>query len=120
MYKGTEIIFSLKYMIISEEKSGPIKRGLLEMVVLGIIRKEKVYAADILEKLKSTELATQEGTLYPMLSRLKREQFLGYEWVESEAGPPRKYYSLTRQGEEQLESLKKYWQELDKTINNLT
>lgn len=107
-------------MIISEEKSGPIKRGLLEMVVLGIIKKKKVYAADILEKLGSTEFTTQEGTLYPMLSRLKREGLLDYEWVESEAGPPRKYYSLTKKGEEQLEDLRAYWRELDKIINDLT
>ncbi|NTU99178.1 helix-turn-helix transcriptional regulator [Candidatus Falkowbacteria bacterium] len=106
-------------MTNNEDKFIPIRKGLLEFVVLKVIRKEKVYAADILEALSRTEFATQEGTLYPMLSRLKREQLVEYEWVESEAGPPRKYYLLTAKGEAQLESLNQYWRELDKTIKKL-
>lgn len=103
----------------NEDKFGPIRKGLLEFIVLKLIAKEKVYAADILEKLSNTEFATQEGTLYPMLSRLKRELLLAYEWVESESGPPRKYYLLTKKGEEQLKSLDKYWRDLDRFIKKL-
>ena len=101
-----------------EDKFISIKKGLLELAVLKIISRDKVYAADILDKLSKTELATKDGTLYPLLSRLKREGALEYEWAESEAGPPRKYYSLTDAGKRQLEALMKYWQDLDTTINN--
>jgi PadR family transcriptional regulator, regulatory protein PadR len=102
-----------------EDKFISIKKGLLELAVLKIISRDKVYAADILEKLGKTEFATKDGTLYPLLSRLKREGALEYEWAESEAGPPRKYYSLTETGKKQLEALMKYWKDLDSTINNL-
>ncbi len=103
---------------VKQDKFTPIRKGLLELIVLKTISKNQVYAADILNRLNQTEFATQEGTLYPLLSRLRREGALGYEWKESDAGPPRKYYSLTVKGREQLETLLKYWQELDKTINN--
>jgi PadR family transcriptional regulator PadR len=103
-----------------EDKFGSIKKGLLEMVVLKIISINKVYAADILEKLKATEFATQEGTLYPLLNRLRREGAVEYEWVESEAGPPRKYYRLTGSGSRQLESLMQYWDRLDSIIKHLS
>jgi PadR family transcriptional regulator PadR len=105
-------------MNIHEDKFISIKKGLLELAVLKIISSNKVYAADILEKLGQTEFATKDGTLYPLLSRLKREGALNYEWAESEAGPPRKYYGLTDRGKEQLEALVKYWKNLDSTINN--
>ena len=74
------------------DKLTSIKKGLLEFVVLTVIAKDKVYAADILKTLAPTEFATQEGTLYPLLSSLRREGMVEYEWVESESGPPRKYY----------------------------
>ena len=101
----------------NEDKFSAIKKGLLELMVLKIISKKRVYAAEILEKLSSTDFATQDGTLYPMLSRLKREDALKYEWVESESGPPRKYYSLTSLGKGQLAALIKYWKELDSIID---
>jgi PadR family transcriptional regulator PadR len=96
-----------------------IRRGLLEFLVLKIIAGSKVYAADILNALMGTEFATQEGTLYPLLSRLRREQLLDYQWQESETGPPRKYYSLTASGRRRLEDLKTYWEDINKTIKNL-
>ncbi len=102
----------------NEDKFIAIKKGLLELVVLKIISKQKVYAADILEKLSHTDFATQDGTLYPMLSRLKREGAVEYEWAESEAGPPRKYYSLTSHGKEQLAALMKYLKNLDDQIKS--
>jgi PadR family transcriptional regulator PadR len=93
-----------------------IKKGLLEFVVLTVIAKDRVYAADILKTLAPTEFATQEGTLYPLLSRFRREGAVEYEWVESEAGPPRKYYKLTPKGKEQLAALQDYWDALNLTI----
>jgi PadR family transcriptional regulator PadR len=103
----------------TKDKFDPIRKGLLEYVVLSVISARKVYAADILEILGATEFATQEGTLYPLLSRLRREGTVEYEWVESAAGPPRKYYRLTDKGKEQLDELSEYWETLNKTIKTL-
>ena len=91
----------------------------MELVVLKVISGKKVYVAEILKKLAATDFATGEGTLYPLLSRLRREQLVDYEWVESEAGPPRKYYSLTETGKGQLAALEAYWHELNETIAKL-
>jgi PadR family transcriptional regulator PadR len=103
----------------ANEKFGPIRKGLLEFVVLKIISVEKVYVADMLRKLAGTELATQEGTLYPLLSRMRRDGLLQYEWQESDAGPPRKYYQLTAQGRAELDELHEYWKAINKTIDQL-
>ena len=73
----------------------PLRKGLLEFVVLKIVAGHSVYVPDILRRLADTEFATQEGTLYPLLSKLRREGLVHYEWRESETGPPRKYYQLT-------------------------
>ena len=102
-----------------EEKFTPLRKGLLEFLVLKIISADKVYAADILRHLKSTEFATQEGTLYPLLSRMRREKLLDYEWKESEAGPPRKYYELTAKGREHLRETAEYWQKISETVKDL-
>jgi PadR family transcriptional regulator PadR len=96
-----------------------MRRGLLEFSVLTVISKGEVYSADILAALEGTEFKTQEGTLYPLLSKLRREALLDYSWKESETGPPRKYYSLTSDGRKRLEDLKKYWEEITRTIKNL-
>jgi len=101
------------------EKFGPIRKGLLEFLILKIIAADKVYVADMLKKLSETEFATQEGTLYPLLSRMRREGLLQYEWQESDAGPPRKYYELTAQGRAELDELNDYWKEINKTIQQL-
>src|SRR5262245_43443679 len=79
-------------------KLGNIRKGMLEFVIMKIISADKVYVADMLERLRDTEFATQEGTLYPLLSKMRRENLVDYEWKESEAGPPRKYYKLTSKG----------------------
>ena len=101
------------------EKFGPIRKGLLEFLILRIVSVDKVYVADMLKKLADTEFATQEGTLYPLLSRMRRDGLLDYEWQESEAGPPRQYYQLTAKGREQLEELNDYWKAINKTIQEL-
>lgn len=105
--------------ISGSEKLASIRKGLLELVILKIIAAEKVYAADMLKLLSDTEFATQEGTLYPLLSKLRREQLVDYEWQESDAGPPRKYYKLTAQGRTQLAALNDYWKELNRTLAEL-
>ena len=101
------------------EKFGAIRKGLLEFLLLQIIAAEKVYVADILKQLSETEFATQEGTLYPLLSKMRREKLLDYEWKESEAGPPRKYYQLTARGRERLRELSDYWQKISGTVMGL-
>ena len=102
-----------------DDKFLPIRKGLLEFLVLKIISADKVYAADILSQLSETEFSTQEGTLYPLLSKLRREGLVDYEWKESEAGPPRKYYELTAKGREQLRETLDYWQKISTTVKNL-
>ncbi len=107
------------YMNTTEEKFAPLRKGMLEFVTLTVISADKVYAADILGTLAATEFATQEGTLYPLLSKLRREALVDYEWIESDSGPPRKYYSLTAKGCGQLEELNEYWKKMGGTIKNL-
>jgi PadR family transcriptional regulator PadR len=96
-----------------------IRKGLLEFVILKIVAADKVYAADILRHLRETEFATQEGTLYPLLSKMRRDGLLDYEWQESGAGPPRKYYELTPKGKAHLGELNEYWKDLNTTITQL-
>ena len=96
-----------------------IRKGLLEFLVLKIVAARSVYAADILTRLSETEFATQEGTLYPLLSKLRRAGLLDYEWVESDAGPPRKYYRLTAKGKAWLSELNAYWRSLHSTVDRI-
>ena len=102
-----------------DEKFLPLRKGLLEFAVLKVIANASVYAADILATLGTTEFSSQEGTLYPLLSKLRREELVAYEWQESESGPPRKYYSLTAKGRAQLKELENYWKTIYKEITNL-
>lgn len=104
----------------TEDKLSPLRKGLLEMAVLKVISARPAYAADILERLAATPFKTQEGTLYPLLSKLRREGAVSYEWAESVEGPPRKYYSLTNGGEGTLKELSDYFKTLQTSINNLT
>ena len=106
-------------MLDLSEKFGPIRKGLLEFAVLRVIAAEKLYVAEMLQRLADTEFATQEGTLYPLLSRMRREELVDYEWQESEAGPPRKYYRLTDPGRRALEDLQGYWNHLNDTLTRL-
>ena len=100
-----------------QPKLAPIRKGLLEFLVLKIVGAESVYVPDILRRLSGTEFATQEGTLYPLLSRLRREDLVQYRWQESGSGPPRKYYRLTETGRAQLAALDEYWNRINRTIS---
>jgi len=102
-----------------EDRFAAIRKGLLEYLILTIVSAGKVYAADILKRLSATDFATQEGTLYPLLSKMRRDELLDYEWQESDAGPPRKYYQLTAKGKTQLRELNNYWKHLNATIAQL-
>ena len=102
-----------------DEKFTAIRKGLLEFLLLKIIAGAQVYAADILQQLDGTEFATQEGTLYPLLGKMRREDLLDYEWQESGSGPPRKYYKLTAHGQAALAELQGYWNALNHTLDTL-
>jgi len=101
-----------------------MRKGVLEFCILSIISQGEIYPSDIIGKMKEAKLIVVEGTLYPLLTRLKNAGLLTYTWVESNAGPPRKYYKLTPIGEEFLKELQVTWQELvqavNKTSKNLT
>jgi len=102
-----------------ENTKAQMRKGILEFCILLIISKEEVYPSDILKELKEFDLIVVEGTLYPLLSRLKDGGLLEYRWEESKAGPPRKYYKLTEIGRNSLKQLEKNWKELSKSINSL-
>src|SRR5215217_8374684 len=102
-----------------DEKFAAIRKGLLEFLILKIVAADTVYVADILKRLSDTDFATQEGTLYPLLSKMRRDGLVDYEWQESDAGPPRKYYSLTAKGRTHLGELDDYWKHINKTISQL-
>ena len=102
-----------------DDKFTAIRKGLLEFLILKIVSADKVYVADMLERLSGTEFATQEGTLYPLLSKMRRDGLVDYEWQESDAGPPRKYYTLTAKGRSLLSELNGYWKDINATISEL-
>jgi len=96
-----------------------MRKGFLEFPVLLIIGSAPTYAPDILKQLKEADLLVVEGTLYPLLSRMKRAELVSYEWEESRSGPPRKMYTITKQGEEVLQALESSWKKLDTSVNTL-
>ena len=96
-----------------------MRKGMLEYCILLLLHREAAYASDIILKLKEAHLIVVEGTLYPLLTRLKNDNLLSYEWVESTQGPPRKYYSLTTDGEAFLRGLDEAWSVLANTVNHL-
>ena len=89
-----------------------MRKGILEFCILEIIARGEAYASDMLEELTAAKMIVVEGTLYPLLTRLKNAGLLDYAWVESSAGPPRKYYKLTNSGKDFLELLRHTWREL--------
>ncbi len=98
-----------------------MRKGVLELCILSIIADSKdVYASDILAKLKESKLIVVEGTLYPLLSRLKNDGLLSYRWEESKSGPPRKYYKITEIGIKVLSELNIGWSEMVDAVNNIT
>ena len=105
-------------MNIDNAKS-QMRKGMLEYCVLLLLRQRPAYASDIIHRLKDADLLVVEGTLYPLLSRLKNDGLLSYEWQESTQGPPRKYYALTPEGNEFLEGLDTAWGEIANTVNIL-
>ncbi len=95
-----------------ENSKAQLKKGVLEYCILSIISRGEAYASDILEEMKGSRLIVVEGTLYPLLSRLKNDGLLSYNWKESKSGPPRKYYQLTEEGKLFMAELSQTWNDL--------
>lgn len=103
----------------AENVKSQMRKGILEYCILLLLKKEPSYTSDLIQKLKEARLIVVEGTLYPLLTRLKNSGLLRYQWIESTQGPPRKYYRLTEAGEAFLKELELSWQELNDTINHI-
>lgn len=103
-----------------ENTKAQMRKGVLEFCILSILHKQEAYPSDIIAQLKEAKLIVVEGTLYPLLTRLKNAELLKYRWEESKSGPPRKYYQLTDQGESFLQELDVTWQELVKAVDIAT
>lgn len=103
----------------AEKITTQMKKGILEYLILSIISKGESYTNDIISTLKKANLIVVEGTMYPLLSRLKNEKLLEYIRVESPQWPPRKYYKLTSKGKESLKSMDQVWKQLSQTVEKI-
>lgn len=103
-----------------ENTKSQMKKGILEFCILSIIKKKEVYPSEVIAELKKSELIVVEGTIYPLLTRLKNAEILSYRWQESTSGPPRKYYSITKQGEEFLKELEETWINIAASVSKIT
>lgn len=103
-----------------ENTKAQMRKGILEYCILTILSTKEAYPSEIIAELKAAKLIVVEGTLYPLLTRLKNAELLQYNWVESPSGPPRKYYSLTENGKLFLEELKKTWNELHQAVQQIS
>jgi PadR family transcriptional regulator PadR len=101
----------------SENAKAQMRKGVLELCILSILSQGDAYPTEIIDKLKETKLVVVEGTLYPLLTRLKNTGLLTYRWEESTSGPPRKYYKLTEIGTQYLKELQVSWEELVSAVN---
>jgi len=103
-----------------DNTASQMRKGVLEFCILSIIKLGEAYPSDIIDMMKSANLHILEGTLYPLLTRLKNAEFLTYRWVESNSGPPRKYFSLTEKGAEFYKELETTWLELAGAVETIT
>ena len=103
-----------------ENTKAQMRKGVLEYCILSILKDGEAYTSDILETLKNAKMLVVEGTVYPLLTRLKNSGFLAYRWEESTSGPPRKYYSLTETGKLFLNELNTTWSDLQTAVKKVT
>lgn len=102
-----------------ERNNAQMRKGVLELCILSIVSQQDAYASDIIEKLKEARMIVVEGTLYPLLTRLKNEGLLSYRWEESTQGPPRKYYRITVEGQNAFDRVALSWKELVEAVDTL-
>jgi PadR family transcriptional regulator PadR len=117
--KTASLCFKTPNMDIQNTQS-QMRKGVLEFCILSIIRQGEVYPSDLVDRMKSANLNILEGTLYPLLTRLKNAGLLNYRWVESNSGPPRKYFVMTDLGLEFYGELERTWKELADAVQLLT
>jgi PadR family transcriptional regulator PadR len=103
-----------------ENTKAQMRKGVLEFCILSVLKEKEAYTSEILDTLKNAKLLVVEGTIYPLLTRLKNDGLLSYRWEESTSGPPRKYYGLTEIGSRFLEELSNTWNELSNAVNTIT
>lgn len=103
-----------------ENTKAQMRKGILEFCILSLINKKEMYVSDLIGELKKGKLDVVEGTLYPLLTRLKNGEFLSYRWEESTGGPPRKYYQMTDKGLDFLKELETTWKNLTQSVNDIT
>ena len=103
-----------------ENTQSQMRKGVLEFCILSVIRRGEAYPSDIIEEMKNSNLNILEGTLYPLLTRLKNAELLTYRWVESNSGPPRKYFSLTDKGAAFYRELEATWNEMAHAVAQIT
>lgn len=103
----------------SENIKAQMRKGILEYCILSLLNNKDAYVSDIIDELKDAKLLVVEGTLYPLLTRLKNAEHLSYRWEESISGPPRKYYTLTQKGKELLSEMHEAWKELAGAVNHI-
>ncbi|SRR5690554_2038275 len=103
-----------------ENTKAQMRKGILEFCILSVLKDGEAYTSDILEVLKDAKMIVVEGTIYPLLTRLKNADLLSYRWEESSSGPPRKYYDLTEKGKAFLTELNQTWGELQQAVNKVT
>jgi len=118
-------VFCFTFALESKEMNveniqSQMKKGVLEFCILTIIDRGEVYPADIVEELKTKGMPVLEGTLYPLLTRLKKAGYLDYRWVESTGGPPRKYFSMNAEGKKFYNALEATWDELSAAVKRIT
>lgn len=104
----------------TENTKAQMRKGILEFCILSLIERKEMYVSDLIDELKKGKLDVVEGTLYPLLTRLKNGEFLSYRWEESTGGPPRKYYQITEKGNLFLAELRNTWNELTNSVNEIT
>ena len=120
LYKVLNFIsYCMKSMWETDKITIQMKKWILEYLILSIISKGEAYTNDIISKLKKANLIVVEGTMYPLLSRLKSEKLLEYVWVESLQWPPRKYYRLTKKWQETLATMDEVWKNLSDSVNQI-
>ncbi len=103
-----------------ENTASQMRKGVLEFCILSVIQKGEAYPSDIIDTMRSANLQIFEGTLYPLLTRLKNAELLTYRWVESNSGPPRKYFSLTEKGATFYKELESTWNEMANAVALIT
>lgn len=102
-----------------ENNKAQMRKGVLEFCILSILSDGEHYPTEIIERMKDSKLLIVEGTLYPLLTRLKNDGLLSYRWEESPSGPPRKYFTLTEDGRKFLKELTESWKELTDSVNSI-